>query len=92
MITTTGAINSGSLTTTSTINCGTTPNAVSCGTISCSGYAGIGALSPSYRCHIKMSLNDLAKSFHLDASNIGNVGIGIDDPYTKLHINWKIDS
>jgi hypothetical protein len=59
--TTTGVINSGSLTSTDTINGGslTTPNAVSCGTISCSGYAGIGILSLSYRCHVKMSLNDL---------------------------------
>jgi hypothetical protein len=26
----------------------------------------------------------------LSLSNIGNVGIGIDDPYTKLHVNGKL--
>jgi hypothetical protein len=56
-----GAVNCGSLTTTGAMNSGT---------ISCSGYAGKGVLSPSYKCHIKMSLKDLDKSFHLDASFI----------------------
>ncbi len=73
-LTSTGAKNCWSLTTAGVINCGSLSsiNAVSCRTISCSGYAGIGVLSPAYRCHIKTHLNDLDNSFHLDAGNIGD--------------------
>ena len=105
---------------------------VKCNYLVTTGNAGIGLLYPSYRCHIKTTLDNLEKSFHLDAgdtsdpnkysltiwayslgvnktgwkfttrsddggintpfalSNIGNVGIGIDDPYTKLHVNGKL--
>jgi hypothetical protein len=52
-LTATGAINGGSLTT-GVRNGGslTTVNAVSCGTISCSGNAGMGVLSPSCRHYV----------------------------------------
>ena len=107
------------------------------GTIKCNylvttGNAGIGVLYPAYRCHIKILLDNLENSFHLDASdtsdpnrysltiwayslgvnkvgwkfttrsvdggitlplnfnNIGYVGLGIDDPLTKLHVNGKL--
>jgi hypothetical protein len=45
---------------------------VSCTHLNATGNAGIGVLNPSYKCHIKTTLDNLAKSFHLDAGDISD--------------------
>jgi hypothetical protein len=42
---------------------------VSCTHLNTTGNAGIGVLNPSYKCHIKTTLDNLEKSSHLDAGD-----------------------
>ena len=42
---------------------------VRCRYLITTGNAGIGVLNPSYKCHIKTTLDNLDKSFHLDAGD-----------------------